>query len=119
MGKIIAFPYAVPQEVIHHGHEASLWADADRRRLGFKMEPIRWENLDEFFERPNTMVSLFPIDNTGEAILRIDWLKEQLVKYVRLTNYRELQLSHKNLINQFLRNGIMLYLANSENTQNN
>ena len=114
MGRIIAFPYAVPPEVIRYGHEANLWADADRKRLGFKMEPIYWRGLDKYTDRPGTVVSIFPIEKTDEAMLRIDWLEDQLTKYVRLTNYRELQRTHKSLINQFLRNGIRLYLANSE-----
>lgn len=114
---VIIFPYSVPQEVIEHGYEAYLWADEDRKRLGFKMEPIRWVNLNEYVDDPKAMISLFPIYKSSEAILRVDWTIEQLTKYVRLTNYRELQRTHKDFIDQFLLNGIKLYLANCKNVQ--
>ena len=117
MKRIIPFPYSVPPEVALYGYEANRWANAERERLGFKMEPIRWENLDEYVEKHDVMVSLFPVSGTDEAMLRVDWFEKQLTKYVRLTNYRKLQLTHKDLIDQLLRNGIMLYLANRQNPE--
>lgn len=117
MGKIIQFPRSEPPEVALYGAEATAWADAERRRLGFQMQPIRWEHLEQYSDHDGVVISIFPLQGAEDAMLRIDWLADQLTKYVRLTNYTELRRTYPGLISRFLSNGIALYLANGKDAR--
>ena len=90
-------------------YEATAWAEADRRRLGCEMDRVRLTGIKDFTDRPETLVSVFPIKGSKEALLRIDWFDDHLTRYCLLTNFYEALADNFVMMRRFVENGLDLY----------
>ena len=63
----------------------------------------------KYQDKPETLVSVYPIEGSDQAMIRIDWFDDNSVRYCLLTNFRELCDNAPELMQKFIENGIKLF----------
>ena len=91
--------------------EIFAWAVSEQQRMGCMAEPIAldFKADDLVHDPPGCVVSIFYNDESGEALLRRDWLEDMGIKYNLLTNFDEIERIAPRSVKRMLDNGAKLY----------
>ncbi len=88
---------------------ATDWGLKEIGRMGYSITPINWFGIEDFYERPGTVVSLIQSEEwTGKVYLRVDWLGRS-VRYFELKNYSEIAQKYPYFIRRLRENIVVAY----------
>lgn len=100
--------------VINNVQQAKLqaayqWAADEMKRWFPHPDHIIIKELDKWFEKYNTHLSIFKDEHDNPVILRVYWIDDDTVKYSIIENYEELHVNHTELITLLERNGLYAF----------
>ena len=89
--------------------EAYDWALSDSKNRGIIPSPVTlcW-NEGEDYDRKRLLATIFYDPESGDALIRRDWLKKPLMQYNLITNFDEVKKTAPNAINEMLEAGLRL-----------
>lgn len=89
---------------------AAEWALNEIGRMGYSITPVRLTGIEEFVEKPKTVISLvYPKNQENHRVyLRLDRFGEG-VRYFDLVNYEEIKREHREFVRHLRKNVIKAY----------
>ncbi len=90
--------------------DAYAWALVQQRRNGLSADFLRltFKHGDQLNSKKDYIASIFYNPFTGEAILRQDWLKENVTHYDILVNFREISKVAPKSLEKLIKNGLAI-----------